>query len=71
MIYPLTIGRGPLKNLGDAISDLAKDIIVLDSAPDRAIEPNFPRSLYKAAAHMEWRKAARKNNLKPKQLYKK
>jgi multimeric flavodoxin WrbA len=71
MIYHLTVGKGPLKNLGNAISDLAKDIITLTSAPDSMIEPNFPRSLYKTAAHIEWRKAARKNNLTPKQLHKK
>jgi multimeric flavodoxin WrbA len=74
MIHSLTIGQGPLKKLGNALSILAKDILsAQNSAPpgDQTVEPNFPRFLYKAAAHSGWRKAARKNGLDPQSLHKK
>jgi multimeric flavodoxin WrbA len=71
MIHVLTIGRGPLKKLGAALDSLAQNITNRVAADDCTLEPAFPRFLYKAAAHSEWRRGARKNNLTVKQLYKK
>jgi hypothetical protein len=71
MIQSLTIGRGPLNRLGGALDTLAEDILIRASGEDYTMEPNFPRFLYKAAAHSGWRRAARKNGLTPRELYRK
>jgi hypothetical protein len=49
----------------------AKDAPERAAADDYTFEPNFPRFLYKAAAHHTWRRAARKRGLSIKRLYKK
>lgn len=61
-------GVGPSKNLGDVIEQLTGDIRNAKSGGTILTEPNFPRFLYKMAAHMGWRKSARKNGLKPADL---
>jgi multimeric flavodoxin WrbA len=70
---PLTqaapIGHGPARNLSGVMDTLAANIEAGSSAADRTAEPNFPRFLYTLAAHHQWRKAIRKNNLPPKRLY--
>jgi hypothetical protein len=58
-----------MKNLGKALDALAENILNVRSAEDYTFEPNFPRALYKALAHRGWRRAARKNGLRTKQLY--
>ena len=65
------VGHGPMKNLGLALDRLSINILDGKSVEDYIFEPNFPRFLYKAAAHMGWRMQARKNGLKIKQLYEK
>jgi multimeric flavodoxin WrbA len=71
MIHALTIGKGPLKKLGVALDSLTQKITTRAAADDCTLDPALPRYLYKAAAHNEWRKVARKNGLKVKQLYRK
>jgi hypothetical protein len=80
MTFFAPIGRGPMKRLGAALDALAKDIparAAAKDAPARAaaedyiFAPNFPKFLYKAAAHHTWRRAARKRGLPIKRLYKK
>jgi multimeric flavodoxin WrbA len=71
MTNALTIGRGPLKKLGRALDSLARNITNRAAIDDYTFEPAFPRFLYKAIAHSGWRKAARKNGLTVRQLYKK
>lgn len=62
-------GRGPAGNLGKALDDLADNIINARTSDDLYFEPNFPRFLYKAAAHLGWINQAKKNNLKSKNLH--
>jgi multimeric flavodoxin WrbA len=69
MIYTAPIGRGTMKNLGKALDALAENILNARSGADYTFEPNFPRALYKAMGHRGWRRAARKNGLRTKQLY--
>lgn len=65
-----SIGHGPMKNLGLALDRLSKHILNGETSEDNVFEPNFPRFLYKAAAHMGWKSQARKNGLKTDILYK-
>lgn len=58
------MGRGPAANLGKALDTLSSDILTQTEADTIYTEPNFPRFLYKLAAHMGWRSAARKNRLR-------
>jgi multimeric flavodoxin WrbA len=71
MVHALTVGHGPLKKLGVALDSLAQNVTNCATADNYTFEPAFPRFLYKAAAHSEWRTTARKNGLTVKQLYKK
>lgn len=57
------MGHGPAANLGRALESLAADILAGRSADTLYVEPNFPRFLYKLAAHTSWRSAARKNGI--------
>jgi len=63
------VGHGPMKNLGSALDLLAENILGNNSAEDYIFEPNFPRFLYKASAHVGWKMQARKNGLKADMLY--
>jgi len=63
------VGKGPLKKLGLALDMLSANILSGKDAEDYFFEPGFPRFLYKAAVHMGWKTQAKKNGLKPKQLY--
>jgi multimeric flavodoxin WrbA len=69
MITFLSIGRGPMKNLGKALDALVKNILTSQSADNRFVEPNFPKSLYQILVHLNWRLEAKKHGLKAKQLY--
>ncbi len=64
MIKMAPVGRGPSVNLGRAYEKLIKDILELCSRDTMFIEPNFPRILYKLAAHGNWRASVKKNGLK-------
>jgi hypothetical protein len=63
------IGRGPMKNLGRALNQLAARILQCQTDPDQTIEPNFPKFLYYLFANIGWRQYARKHGMKVKQLY--
>jgi multimeric flavodoxin WrbA len=69
MMGAAPIGHGPLKRLGLALDALAAAILAGEAAPDDLLDPAFPRFLYHAAAHSGWRAQAKRNGLKPRQLY--
>jgi multimeric flavodoxin WrbA len=69
MLRSARIGHGPLKNLGKGLDALAQNILNARTAQDLMLEPNFPRSLYIAIAHLSWRLEARKNGVKGKRMY--
>lgn len=62
------LGQGPSANPGRALGALAEGILAGASGEDVFVEPNFPRFLYKAAAHMGWRKQGKGNGLSPADL---
>ena len=64
MVKMAPIGHGPSHNLGIAIEQFISDICEQKSRDTIFVEPNFPRILYKAAAHAGWRAQVRKNGLK-------
>ena len=64
MIHAAPVGRGPMKNLGRALDKLAANILSAAAAADYTFEPNFPKFLYNAIAHLGWRLQSRKNGLK-------
>lgn len=68
MAQEVPLGKGPSQNLGNAMNQLAKDIEEDASGETVFVEPNFPRFLYKAAAHSRWRREAKKNGLKISKL---
>lgn len=69
MVNVASAGQGPMKNLGLVLDKLAENILNSCSGENQFIEPNFPRFLYKAAAHSGWKSQARKYGLKSKTLY--
>lgn len=64
MVQGIPLGAGPMKNLGNAMNQFTEDIQHRNSGETIFVEPNFPRCLYKTAAHMGWHKSAKKNGLK-------
>lgn len=62
------LGHGPSVNLGNAVNRLAEDIYKGTTGETVYVEPNFPRFLYKMAAHSGWRMGAKKNGLKAAEL---
>lgn len=58
------LGQGPCVNLGNALQQFVEDIRETCDGKTTFVEPNFPRFLYKAAAHFGWRKLARGNGLR-------
>ena len=69
MAMAAPLGHGPGKSFGLALDAMARQIAAKDSAEDRFAQPNFPRPLYIAAAHMGWKRTGRKNGLKKAELY--
>lgn len=69
MLGAAPIGSGPMKNLGDALDILSKNICASNQSDNMYINPNFPRFLYKMGAHFSWRQLAKKNGLKRKDIY--
>lgn len=65
-----SIGSGPLKSIGLALDTFSKNIKEKAISKDFFIEPNFPKSLYKIAAHNRWRKQAKKSGVRRKEIYK-
>lgn len=70
-------GSGPVKKayekLDESIRTMAYDIYCenLQVIPDIMIKPSFPRGLYLLIGSIGWKKQARKNGLKTKDLYRK
>lgn len=71
IIRASSMGVGPNINLGRALNQLIKDMYDETKKETIYVEPNFPRSLYKLAAHVNWRKTAKANGLKVKELRRK
>ncbi|MDR1642134.1 MAG: NAD(P)H-dependent oxidoreductase [Clostridiales bacterium] len=68
MLRSVGIGRGPLKKVGNTLDLLSKNIINARSAQNYTVDPDFPRALYIAVAHLSWRASARKNKVNSKQM---
>lgn len=68
MIDASPIGRGPMKRLGEQLDILSDDIVNRRYADDHTFQPNFSRSLYKAAAHYGWNSQAKKNGVSKKDI---
>ncbi|MNW27897.1 hypothetical protein D3C74_47050 [compost metagenome] len=66
----MPLGKGPLKNLGKAMTQLSTAILTRSSAESLFIQPNFPRILWRMAAYFSWHSGAKKNGLRPKDLRK-
>ncbi len=63
------MGAGLKKNLGKALRAMAGRILSCEQAETSYITANFPRYLYKAAAEIGWRKGAKANGLRTKDLF--
>lgn len=70
MVQEAPLGHGPATNLGKVIDQLSVDILKGKSGETIFVEPNFPRFLYKIAAHFSWRKQAKGNGLKSSDIKK-
>ena len=68
MLKAAPLGRGPSTNAGNALDKLADNILKRASQDNAYVEPNFPRPLYILAAHAGWRKQAKRNGLKAKDI---
>lgn len=65
------LGKGPLKNLGSAMSQLSNAILTSSSAESLFIQPNFPRMLWRlSSTHFFWHRQAKQYGLRPKDLRK-
>ncbi|MCL2198315.1 MAG: NAD(P)H-dependent oxidoreductase [Defluviitaleaceae bacterium] len=71
MLNSSPIGIAVLKNIGIALETLAENINKQISGDDLFAQPNFPKFLYKTAAHFNWIQSAKKNGLKRNDIYKK
>lgn len=63
------MGRGPKKNLGEALQALAENIALRGQAELVFLTANFPRFLYRTAAEFGWRKQAKANGLHTRDLF--
>lgn len=65
------LGKGPLKNLGRAMSQLSNAILTNNSAESLFIQPNFPRFLWRlSSTYFFWHRQAKHYGLRPKDLRK-
>lgn len=71
MVQSGVIGKIPLESIGKAFDSCVGNITELKEGDIILVEPEFPRFLYKIAAHMGWRGQAKKNGLKLKDLHRK
>jgi hypothetical protein len=68
-IENVPLGHGPLKNLGKALNELAKNIQNKQCGEDIFISPNFPYICWKfMATNVFWNGQAKKNGLKKKDV---
>lgn len=71
MTHASPIGKGPNKNIGKALEELARNIKNKEYRDIVLVKPNFPRFLYIKAAHIGWKKQGKKNGLEKRDLYRK
>lgn len=69
VIGSMADGKGPKKNFSSALNILADRMIHQETGENICFSPNFPRFLYKMAGEMGWRKAAKSNGLKTRDLW--
>jgi multimeric flavodoxin WrbA len=62
-------GKGPKKNLSEALKTITSNISTETTADNIYISPNFPRFAYKLAAEMGWRERIKVSGLKRKDLF--
>ena len=63
------LGKGPLKNLGTALEEIANRILSKEKGDPIFINPNFPRVLWKlSGTYFFWNATAKKNGLTKKDL---
>lgn len=60
--------QGPMKNLWDALKIMAENISIPHEMNNLYTVPNFARVLYAMGGNMGWRKQAKENGLKHKDL---
>ena len=65
------LGKGPLKNLGEALEKFSDNILNLKSDEDIYINPNWLKGLYFFQGSISWVLKARKNNLRVRELFRK
>ena len=68
MAMAAPIGSGPMKSLGLALDSLADNMLQARAAADRFVTPNFPRALYRLGGTFGWRRQAKQNGLKAKDI---
>lgn len=69
-IKDIPLGHGPKKTIGIELKAMCNNIILRQSGKVTFIEPNFPSLSYKFLVERRWRKIAKTNNLKAKDLNK-
>ena len=69
MIDAALLGKGPLKSIGFALDALAANILGNISGDNYYVQPDFPKVLYKLAAHFNWRRMAKRNGIRRKGIY--
>ena len=63
------LGKGPLKNLGQAYQNMADLIKSCNTGGSVFLNPNFPKFAWKfIACHLFWNQTARKNGLEKKDI---
>jgi len=68
MLDKSTDSQGPMKSVHNALIAFANNIISCKSQDEIYTSPGIPRIVYKIGGEMGWRKAAKKNGLKTKDL---
>lgn len=63
----ISLGRGPNKNIGRAVQELAGNIMSKNTAKDLFVSPNWPRFLWKIQCSLYfWYPLGKKNGVKRK-----
>lgn len=60
--------KGPKKNIGNALKNMAHNILAKQRGERLIVLPNFPGIAYKLMAEYGWRKMVKSNGLKPSDL---
>ena len=70
-VEKVTLGKGPLKNLGKVLEQFTNNIKTLKSGNEIYVNPNWSRLLYWTQGTVSWIIKARKNGLKMRDLFRK